>query len=444
MTLSPEYRVICDFMHYAFRPSLDKAKVVANMYQEILTDDGVEVFDWRDYNSARLLAAKILREKFEARGIEKIKIGVTAGMDSRGLLGAVLDVLPPENIIAFTKGQAGNKDFERARFFTEHILPHHYLIGTADGEYTVENWIKRFQSRPQGVAGSFYGISLQTNDPLKQHGWLPSISGFLGDATSGKRLNGVVHETWDEALAAFVHKNEVFRPSSKRVISSMLPDEYDPYHLMPKKPLLARNLIGFDDQLDLCFRQYQRVGVGFLPDSKTFNVSAEGQVNRNSHQVTVYDDPRWQKSYFTMPPEERLFQKHYKQMLKSNFPEIFLDLVNPEDPRFAPEPVPETPKDRLKQSAKTALHTNWEALWLENENFNEFARGLIRSLAERRVLYWLDPLALMEEFDKDILGLGKILWCLCSVELNLQAGRLPLPDVAHVNVPRGAGLVESS
>lgn len=428
MTLSPEYRAICDFMHYAFRPSLDKAKVVANMYQEILTDPDVEVFDWRDYRSARVLAAKILREKFEARGIDKIKIGVTAGMDSRGLLGAVLDVLPPENIIAFTKGQAGNKDFERARFFTEKILPHHYLIGTADGEYTIENWIKRFQSRPMGVTGSFYGISRQTNDPLKKYGWLPSISGFLGDATSGKRLDGVINETWDDALARFVHKNEVFRPSSKRVISSMLPKEYDPFHIVPNTPLVAKELMSFDDQLDFCYRQYQRVGVGFLPDDKTFNVSAQGQTNRNSHQFTVYDDPRWQKSYLMMPLEERLFQKHYKLMLKNNFPHIFLDLVNPEDPRFSPDPIPETPKERLQQSAKTALHTNWEALWLENENFHQFATELISSLARRKILYWLDPMGLMEEFEKDILGLGKILWCLCSVELNLRAGRLPMPE----------------
>lgn len=432
MTLSPEYRVICDFMHYAFRPSLDKAKVVANMYQEILTDDGVEIFDWRDYHSARLLAAKILREKFEARGIDKIKIGVTAGMDSRGLLGAVLDVLPPENIIAFTKGQAGNKDFERARFFTEHILPHHLLIGTADGVYSSDDWVKRLKLRPPETTGVLYGISLQTNNPLSKFGWMPSISGFLGDATSGKRLHGVVHETWDEALAAFVHKNEIFRPSSKRVIKSMLPPEYDAYHLLPGKPLLSKDLMCFDDQLDMCYRQYQRIGLNFLPDEKTFNVSAEGQANRNKHQITVYDDPRWQKSYLSMPTEERLDQKHYKAMLKSNFPEIYLDLVHPEDPRFSPDPEPETHKEKLQQSAKTSLHTNWESLWLDNENFNEFAKELITSLAERKILYWLDPMALMEEFEKDILGLGKILWCLCSVELNLRAGKLPIPEAPKI------------
>ena len=433
MKLDSETRVICDFMHYAFRPSLSKAERVAEMYRDILTDPEVEIFDWRDFPSARALSAKILRQKLEAAGISKIKIGVTAGMDSRGLLGAILDVLPAENIIAFTTGQEGNKDFERARYFTEGLLPHHYLIGTADGTYSAEEWVKLFQARPPNVTGSLYGKSLQTNDPMAEHGWLPKLTGFLGDATSGKRLHGLVHENWDEALAAFVHKNEVFRPSSKRVIASMLPPEYDPFHVLPDRPLLPRALMSFDDQLDMSYRQYQRVGLGFLPDDKTFNRSSKGQTKRNMHQITVYDDPRWQKSYFTMPIEERIGQKHYKAMLKANFPHIFLDLVNPDDPRFAPEKAAETAKERLVQSAKTGLHTNWEALWMDNENFHSFATELITSLGRRDVLPWLSPIDLLDHLEKDILGLGKILWCLCSVELNLRAGKLPLPD--HAKTP---------
>ena len=59
---------------------------------------------------------------------------------------------------------------------------------------------------------------------------------------------------------------------------------------------------------------------------------------------------------------------------------------------------------------------------------NDFARGLLGDLAERDVLYWLDVKGLIEEFDKNILGLGKMLWCLCSVELNLRSGNIPVPE----------------
>ena len=124
-------------------------------------------------------------------------------------------------------------------------------------------------------------------------------------------------------------------------------------------------------------------------------------------------------------------------MLKENWPEIFRDLVDPDDPRYAPPKKPQGTKERLKHSAKTALHTNWESLWKDNENFNEFARELIRSLARRKVIYWLDPMELLKEFDKDVLGLGKILWCLISVELNFRSGSLPIPETKPTtSIPR--------
>jgi hypothetical protein len=386
--LSPELRKICDFMHFAFLPRLDIAKRVAAMYDGLLQDPDIEQFDWRNYGSARDLSAKILGEIIAERGVSKIKIGMTAGMDSRGLLGASLQVLPPENIIAFTNGQIGNRDYEQARFFTQNILPHHYLISTQDGKYTIEDWINRARIRPDGVTRALYGIATPVDNPLEQHGWMPKVSGFLGDACSGKRLHGKVHENWEEAVAAFVHKNEVFRPSSKRVIRSMLPDDYDPMHLMPKAPLLSGALMTYDDQLDFCYRQYQRIGTNFLPDEKTFTDASSGKANRNRHQITIYDDPRWQKSYLLMPVSERLDAKHYHAMLAANYPEIFLDLVNPDDPRFAKEDVPDDPKERLRHSARTGLHTNWEKLWLDNQNFHDLApspRGFPRAPGPGRV-----------------------------------------------------------
>lgn len=181
--------------------------------------------------------------------------------------------------------------------------------------------------------------------------------------------------------------------------------------------------MGYDDQLDMCFRQHQRIGINFIGDGGT----AQHQSVRKGI-ITIYNDPRWQKSYLTMAPEERLGQAHYHLMLKENWPRIFDDLVHPEDPRYAPEAEPKTQEEKLERSASTALHTNWELLWTKNAQFNDFARGLLDDLAERDVLYWLDVKGLIEEFDKNILGLGKMLWCLCSVELNLRSGNIPVPE----------------
>ena len=419
-----DYQLICDFMHYAFLPNESVAKKQAEFYRSILTDDSIPSFDSRSPHSARNLAAKIMRERFEVRGVDQIRLGVSAGYDSRGLLGVALDVLAPENIIAVTQGQPGSHDFDTARRFTAGILPKHYLIQTQPGSYGADKMVERFskESYPNTLPALAVGSTLPEIDRLYK------VSGFLGDAISGKRLDGKILDDWGEAVAAFIRKNEVFRPSTKRVLKSMVPDDYDPYQVLPKDPLLPRDLMSYSDQLDLCYRQHQRIRLSWPPTRQEELHPLElTAVKPERKTITIYDDPRWQKSYLSMPIERRLYQKHYKWMLKENWPEIFRDLVSPDDPRYVRPPVPKDQKARLKHSAATASHANWELLWAQNEKFNEFSRELIHSLGRRNVIYWLDPIELLEEFDKDVLGLGKIIWCLISVELNFRAGRLPIP-----------------
>lgn len=421
--MNKSFKPLFDYMWYAFLPKISKAREKAEFYRDILTDESITCFQPSSATSARDLAVQIFKEKFQSFERDKIRIGVTSGMDSRGLLGVALEVISPENIIAYTNGQKGNKDIERARYFTEHILPTHFLVETQGGQYAAEDWIKRFQARPKGTAGTLYGIQTKLENPLKQYMAFPSVSGFLGDATSGKRLHGIWNENWDDALASFVKKNEIFRPSTKRLIRSMLPETYDPLSVLPKRPLLPQSIMGFDDQLDMCYRQHQRVGINFIGDG-----GAGRNISSRSNIITIYNDPRWQKSYLSLPPEERIGQKHYLRMLRENWPVIFDDLVNPQDPRYLDPPAPQNLEERLELSAKTSLHTNWELLWTRNDQFNHFARDLLISLARRDIIYWLDIGGLLEEFDNNILGLGKILWCLCSVELNFRSGNIKLPE----------------
>ena len=421
-------RVFCDFLHYGFLPRPDRAADKAAFYQTVLDDDAIEVFDPGSAASARHLAATILSERLAVRGAEQIRIGASAGLDSRGLLGVSLDVLAPENIIAFTTGQPGNPDFETARSFTQHILPNHILVTTQDGSYDTDRFVDWLKKQPPGVARPIYGVSDRIDNPMRAYSGLHSVTGYLGDSISGKRLNNRINDNWDEAVANFVHRNEVFRPSTKRVIRTLLPDAYDPLHVLPKAPFLPHDAMRYDDQLDLCYRQSQRIRVSFPPARHEESRGSDFFVNPTSKTVTVYDDVRWQKSYLRMEDDLRLGQKHYRWMLRSNWPEIFSDLDENGDKRAPVEDAVVSQREKLEHAAKSALHTNWEALWIWNDGFNAFARGLIHSLADRRIMTWVDIPGLLDEFDRDILGLGKLLWALTSLELNLRAGRLPEPD----------------
>ncbi len=423
--MNDRLRLICDYMHYSCLPRLDRAQDKAAWYGNLLVDPDVPTFGTADTGAARVMAARILGEQVAARGIDRIRMGVTAGLDSRGLLGIALDVLGPDRIVAFTSGQPGNRDRELARYYTEAVLSEHSIVETQSGTYDTDAIVRAFSNRPPGFVGTLIGISKRTSTPVKNVGKLPSIAGYLGDAISGKRLHGRIHTDWQEACAAFVRKNDIYRPASKRVLASLLPAAYDPYHILPAKPFLPAELMGYDDQVDLCYRQHQRIRLSFKPYSPEEIGGHQPAAKLNLGKITIYDDPRIQKSYLQMPQEERLNQRFYKRMMLEQWPQIFRDLVSPDDPRWAPEPPPATQQEKLARSARSAGHTNWEMLWAENPNFNTFARTLMLSLAGRRLLHWLDPAGIVEELDRDPLGLGKIIVCLCSVELNIRAGRLP-------------------
>ena len=57
MTMNASYKKLCDFMWFAFLPSLSKAEEKAAFYRNILTDDGVDCFDPASPASATSRAA---------------------------------------------------------------------------------------------------------------------------------------------------------------------------------------------------------------------------------------------------------------------------------------------------------------------------------------------------------------------------------------------------
>jgi hypothetical protein len=91
-------------------------------------------------------------------------------------------------------------------------------------------------------------------------------------------------------------------------------------------------------------------------------------------------------------------------------------------------PSPKTQEERYGRSAQKSGHTKWELLWIDRKNLNSFAREPMLSVFRRKILHWIDIEELVRELDRNVLGLGKAICCLCSVELNIRAGRLPSED----------------
>jgi hypothetical protein len=461
-SLSPARLALSDFLYYGYLPSREVAERRAAWWARLLDDPDVPHFTTAA--EARDLLVRIVGEL--VADLSKVKIGVTSGYDSRGVLGALLFVMPPDQIMAFTRGQPGNPDFDKARDFTKAVLPVHHLVGTQDAEF------QAVPASPGPAPGGDSGprqISPPTSQITKRiEGFdeLPNLNGYLGGALSGSQLSPGVRGDFDAARERYLRSNRPFVPDA--LMAEFFPRAYDPGHMLPSRPMLPVSVMDPQDQLNFHYRQFQRIRLHasqFEPDELAeMSPKARARAKRRmSASRTPYTDPRWQKSWMLVPFEERLKQKFYRRYLAESYPRIFPDLVKSlakeaKQEKAAAEaearasalrpplrrlrsglggivrwlrpPPPPPPPSKAEMRARSALrtHTNWELLYERNEQFRtEYCDPLIESLAARRGL-WFDPRRVHELAREEAYGYGTVLWGLLSMESAIRAGRLPEPD----------------
>ena len=125
-------------------------------------------------------------------GSDEVAIPLTAGNDSRGLLGAALELFPPHRIHCFTFGPENFEDVIGARAACRSVGVDHFVLDPD----TIELEHARHPARDGTKAEPRFGLALI--DGLVGIGGLaaaipeglPILSGFLGDAVSGRHLAG--------------------------------------------------------------------------------------------------------------------------------------------------------------------------------------------------------------------------------------------------------------
>lgn len=432
--MSPAKQSICDFLRFGFIPNVKLARRHAHWYDSILNDPSVQCFQPGDTRGAKQLLTKIVSDIKMEHDLEHVKIGVTAGYDSRGLLGAVLDVFEEKQVLGFTRGVEGNVDYDLARLYTEKVLTKHIRIDSSEDGYE-SDW-DPFKNRPMGFAFQITTKKKNVGSPNDPNfDSAPVFHGYLGDALSGKRLPKVLSADWEDACLNFVQRNTPFVRNSL-FYDLLFPSDYDPGSFLPSSPLMNSAVL-YDDQLNLLFRQHQRVRYQAQQFSNDeMRRLAETQfrdkaVKLRASRICPYMDARWQKSMLQLPFELRNGAAFYHSFLKESYPNIFLDLNDPDNKTFK----------RLKsvskeEKMKQYSHTDWGAMYENNAEFRNLANISINNLAKRPGL-WFDPRFIFEAIENKVEGYSLTLWGLLSLELNLKAGTLPSPDAVLFNDWRG-------
>lgn len=250
------------------------------------------------------LLCQILQDKVYDRGVREVVIPLSAGKDSRSVLGAAMEVFGPRNITCVTFGMPGLTEREVAQQtckiagVTWHGIDPTKLQWDAARIYATaaDLWARNNTISPVDNIVVMGAVEDFADGRM-------AISGYLGDATTGAHLPNATCVTHNDYARALFN----FR-------STTLPDVPDSF-IQPLADFLDRNIdIIADlpgatpfDVLDLGFRQGCHIRSIVLP--------------RNS--FAPFEDQRWVSHWMTRPLADRHNQRGYATEMNAAFPTAF-------------------------------------------------------------------------------------------------------------------------
>ena len=128
---------------------------------------------------------------------------LSGGLDSRAILGSLLDILPKSQIVAATYGMPGTWDYEIARGICKKFGIQHEVFNLLEEKWEADSLLKAAQrlTLPISVYQSYVRQKVNQHFGNDHVYW----SGFFGDAIAGWGLPEIPNTDKHEAVMRFIH-----------------------------------------------------------------------------------------------------------------------------------------------------------------------------------------------------------------------------------------------
>lgn len=257
---------------------------------------------------ARRVLVEIVASILHSRDPDRVVIPLSDGLDSRGLLGAVLEIAPVQSVLAVTYGDPDGATSIRVRRLCKRLNVEWVAVDPDRIHFDAQTAVAVRFADKSGleplVAGDLKRFLNREIDSLMGNRDI-CLSGFLGGSLSGSRLSNHNH-TGRDAVERFVRghteskipRDKHFQEQIARISQEFLADQRS------KWPS------GFSDGdfLDLGFRQLLWIR-SVMADIRSC--------------VAPFEDSRWVNFWKFAPYAARHHQSLYREMLRDSFPAIF-------------------------------------------------------------------------------------------------------------------------
>ena len=228
---------------------------------------------------------------------------LSGGLDSRAILGGLLDICSPAEIRTATFGAPGEQDFDLAAGVARVAGVRHETVESSSVEWRTEDLVDSVLARevplPHPFGQRYLSYRLHQQVGAGHVFW----DGLCGGVVSGGHVPGPEERgDWDEAVADFAAKHlltgwEQFTTAG-----------FDPVAVLPTAPFVSDSLLPYPDQLDFALRQNRYIRTRYL----------RGYTMRSPFLARP-----WVDFMLALPIRYRNGQRLYMTVLRQAYPRLF-------------------------------------------------------------------------------------------------------------------------
>jgi hypothetical protein len=334
-----------------------------------------------------------------------LTMGISAGFDSRLLLHFLRKAgLRPST---YTFGQVGSFDFDFMKVLSRRMGLDTEFCDTSEMEWSWELERKAMSRQILPISPRILTMELMN----RRYPNRVDVRGYLGDVLTGSKTSKSEPASWAAALTGFSNNNDTFRWQSLVPIANMLPGD----------AFVDANVLAFDVQLDLAYRQSQRIRLEQEPRLGNF--------------IFPFEDARWVGFWLSRRRKHLAGQRRYINFIRSLGSEIFYDLQ--ECSETSRRPLRQERMEKLYGANRTLVHQARAAkampksptehfcmfaCYKNNASFRHVVEQSLRRLRARDVFTRSFIDQTVRNFESGEVQSDRRLRGLVSVDLALEAG----------------------
>jgi len=291
---------VAAFLYFGYLPREKDVLETKSFINDFKPEDGYRGFSQE--NDLVEEGVKLFKSLFKDIQGENHIVPLSGGVDSRAVLGGLLTQINSNKINTVTFGTPGSLDYQIGNHVAKELGTRHENIDLSRVELEQEAlekvaesmnsaWTYLFDAFYNRIICDIYGKTVIY--------W----SGFLGDATGGKHLPAYKSKTWDEAVRFFIYRHRMVKSMS------LLPPDFSPADALSHIPLLKKERLNFDDQLDLIVRQQDYVKPTIIPENYSYQCP--------------FSSSAWMDFMLSLSDRHGSSERLYKNILLKSFPVLF-------------------------------------------------------------------------------------------------------------------------